>query len=99
MEAPTVAPAAEQIRPIDPAVQATIEKNDYLKMLNECIPTLKAEHAAAVFMRAFLRQDGDTHILKAQFMKAAGRISGGIPPMTETALQIISASNPIRKRK
>lgn len=93
------APAAEPVKPIDPEVQATIERNDYIKMLKDCIPTYKAEHAAAVFMLAFLRKDGDTHIKRAQFMKAAGRITGGIPPFTETALGVISASQPMKQRK
>lgn len=100
-ELPTIeqaAPAAP-VKPIDPDVQATIERNDYLKMLNECIPTLKAELHAAMFMRAFLMQAGDTHVHRAHFMKSAGRITGGLPPMTETALQIIRAAQPAKKRK
>lgn len=99
MDAPTVAAPAEKIRPIDPEVQATIEKNDYLKMLNECIPTLKAEHAAAVYMRAFLRNDGDTAVHQRHFMRAAGRITGGMPPMTETALELVRAAKPVYRKR
>lgn len=98
MNGPTVAPEQE-IRPIDPEVQHTIERNDYAKMLKECIPTLKADHAGAVYLQAVLMEMGDAHVKRAHFLKAAARVTGGHPPFMELALQQIEASKGMYKQK
>ena len=71
--------------------QDTIEKGDYVAMLRKCLPTLKAEHAAGAYMLAELTKQGDVQAMKKQFMNAARKITGGIPPMTEVALQLIAS--------
>lgn len=88
MNAPTT---AQELTPAQQAAQETIEKQDYQKMLSSCIPTLRSELYAAEYMSAELNRNRDVQNRKRKFMKAAARIDGGIPPMTETALQIIAA--------
>ncbi len=90
MNAPETAPPAA-VQETDPAVLHVIEKADYVAMLRSCLPTLNAEHKAAMFMLAELTRQGDVQIKKAQFMKAAGKVVGGLPPMTDAALRVIAA--------
>jgi hypothetical protein len=93
----TVAPAAQApattapaLTPQQAAAQAIIDKQDYLAMLQTCLPTLKSEHYAAVYLRAEMTRAGDVQVQKRRFLKAAKLIIGGLPPFTEVALQLIA---------
>lgn len=92
MNAPTttaeVQPAA--LTPQQQAAQAVVERNDYKAMLTDCLPTLRSELLAAEFMVAELSRSRDVQNRKRKFLKAAGRITGGMPPMTEAALSVIA---------
>ena len=81
--APTLTPAQAE-------AQAVIDKQDYVAMLTTCLPTLKAEHYAGRYLMAELTRAGDVQVLKKQFIKAAKRVVGGLPPFTEVALQMIA---------
>lgn len=83
-------PVAPTLTPQQAAAQAIIEKQDYLAMLHTCLPTLKAEHYAGRYLMAEMTHAGDVQVLKRQFLKAAKRIVGGLPPFTEVALQMIA---------
>jgi hypothetical protein len=85
------APAAPALTPGQAAAQAIIDKQDYLTMLRTCLPTLKAEHLAGQFLMAEMTKAGDVQVKKRQFIKAAKRIVGGLPPFTEVALQLIAS--------
>jgi hypothetical protein len=93
MEDQTAADAqqAQQLTPAQQEAQATIDRGDYVAMLTKCLPTLHSEYFAARFMLAELKREGDVQVKKEQFMKVAGKILGGLPPMTEAALSIIAA--------
>lgn len=95
MHAPTTATEVSTLTPAQQEAQATIERQDYIKMLREGLPTLKSEYRAAEFMLAELTRAGDVQVKKKQFMKSAGAVTGGMPPMTEVALRLIAA----QKRK
>lgn len=85
----TAAPAPA-LTPSQAAAQAIIDKQDYLTMLRTCLPTLKSEHLAGQFLMAELTKAGDVQVKKRQFIKAAKRVVGGLPPFTEVALQLIA---------
>lgn len=94
----TAAPAAQApaappptLTPQQAAAQAVIDKRDYLAMLTACRPTLKSEYLAGEFINAELTRAGDVQVKKRQFLKAAKRIVGGLPPFTEVALQLIAS--------
>jgi hypothetical protein len=89
LEAPTVQPT---LTPGQLAAQAVIDKGDYATMLKSCLPTLRADLYAAEFMLAEMARSRDVQQRKKKFLKAAGKITGGIPPMTETALRVIACS-------
>mgnify|MGYP001567339494 FL=1 len=72
------------------AAQHNIEQQNYVEMLRSNLPTLAAEHMAGRYLLAELTRAGDVKVKKAQFMKAAGKIQGGVPPLTEVALRIIA---------
>lgn len=96
MIAPTTAPAAApELTEAQQVAQAQIDAGNYVKMLQDCLPTLNAEHLAARFMLSELKKTGDVQVHKRQFMKAAGKIVGGLPPFTDAALRIIAG----QKRK
>lgn len=80
-----------QVRTPDAAVNHIVEKAEYVAMLRSCLPTLNAEHKAAMFMLAELTNQTDVQVKKAMFMKAAGRIIGMLPPMTDAALRVIAS--------
>lgn len=84
MHAPTVLPDASQLE--------NLNHDQYVAMLESCLPTLKADHSAAAFLLASLRQEGDVQVKRARFMKDAGRIKGGLPPFVEIALNLVKAS-------
>lgn len=88
MNAPTAAP---ELTKAQQEAQDTIERGDYVAMLRKCLPTLKAEHAAGAFLLAEMTKQGDVQAMKKQFMNAARKITGGMPPMTEVALQLIAS--------
>lgn len=88
MDAPIAAPVLTQAQQ---EAQAVIDKGDYVAMLSRTLPTLKAEYLAAAYLLAELARQGDVQVKKAQFMKAAGRIQGGMPPMTEVAVKLIAS--------
>ena len=95
MHAPTTNPtpaAAPALTPEQQKAQAAIDANDYKAMLASCLPTLRAELYAAEFMHAEITRSRDVQQRKKKFMKAAGRITGGLPPMTETALRVVANS-------
>ena len=73
------------------AAQAVIDKNDYVTMLQTCLATHKSEHLANAFLLAEVTKAGDVQVKKRQFLKAARRIVGGLPPFTEVALQLIAS--------
>jgi hypothetical protein len=87
----TAAPAAPVLTPAQAEAQAIIDKQDYVAMLTSCLPTLKAEHYAGRYLMAEMTKAGDVQVIKKQFIKAAKRITGGLPPFTESALQFIAA--------
>lgn len=94
----TAAPAAQApaapaptLTPAQAAAQAVIDKRDYLAMLTACRPTLKSEYLAGEFLMAELTKAGDVQVKKRQFLKAAKRIVGGLPPFTEVALQLVAS--------
>ncbi len=95
MNAPTTAPAPTAIP--DKLNDATPEQ--YLAMVEKCIPIQKSEYLSLLYMRAEMRHDGDVQTKKAQFMKAAGRLdpSLALPPMTDAALRIIAAPKLVKK--
>ncbi len=74
----------------DPAVQDVIDKADYVQMLRSNLPTLHAEYMAGRYLLAEMTGAGDVQVQKRQFMKVAGKVQGGVPPLTEVALRIIS---------
>lgn len=88
---PTPAPAPV-LTPEQQRAQATIDANDYKAMLASCLPTLRSELYAAEFMFAEITRSRDVQQRKRKFMKAAGKITGGLPPMTETALRVVANS-------
>jgi len=83
--APSAAP-----QPRDPSVQDVMDRADYVSMLRSNLPTLHSEYLAGRFLLAELTQAGDVNVLKKQFMKVAGKVQGGVPPLTEVALRIIA---------
>lgn len=87
--APAAAPTftAEQL-----AAQKVIDDGNVKAMLASCLPTLRAELYAAEFMHAEITRSRDVQTRKKKFMKAAGKITGGLPPMTETALRVVANS-------
>lgn len=85
----TAAPTAPVLTPAQQAAQDVIERQDYITMLADCLPTLKAEHYAARYLMGEMTSAGDVQVLKKQFLKAAKRVTGGLPPFTEVALQLI----------
>lgn len=89
MQGPTVAPAPALP---DPRNLENLGHEQYVAMLESCIPTLKADHAAAVYLLAELRREGDVQVKKRHFMKAAGRIQGGLPPFVEIALNLVKVA-------
>ena len=86
----TAAPAPT-LTPSQAAAQAIIDKQDYVAMLTNCLPTLKSEHYAGRFLMAEMTKAGDVQVLKRQFIKAAKKVVGGLPPFTEVALQLIAS--------
>lgn len=88
---PTLAPPPV-LTPEQQQAQATIDANDYKAMLASCLPTLRAELYAAEFMHAEITRSRDVQTRKKKFMKAAAKITGGLPPMTETALRVVANS-------
>lgn len=80
------------LTPEQQKAQETIERNDYLTMLRSCLPTLRAEVCAAEFMLAELTRSRDVQVRKRKFLKAAGKIVGGLPPMTDAALTVVRMS-------
>jgi hypothetical protein len=95
MHAPTTNPTkapAPVLTPEQQQAQATIDANDYKAMLASCLPTLRAELYAAEFMQAELTRSRDVQLRKRKFLKAAGRITGGLPPFTDAALTVIRMS-------
>jgi hypothetical protein len=95
MHAPTTNPTpapAPVLTPEQQQAQATIEAHDYKAMLASCMPTLRAELYAAEFMHAEITRARDVQTRKKKFMKAAAKITGGLPPMTETALRVVANS-------
>lgn len=92
LNAPTTQPAAPVLTPEQQKAQDVIDANDYQAMLRNCLPTLRSELCAAEFMLAELTKSRDVQVRKRKFLKAAGKITGGIPPMTETALQVVAHS-------
>lgn len=86
---------AAALTPAQLAAQDKIEKGQYVEMLRDCLPTLRAEVRAAEFLLAEMTGDRRVNQLKKTFLKGAGKITGGIPPMTEVALQLIASQ---RKR-
>lgn len=103
MDAPTTAAnspaeapaAAPQLTPAQQAAQDDIERGNYVKMLQTCMPTLNAEVLAARFMLSELTGRRDVQVRKRVFMKAAGKIVGGLPPFADAALRVIAG----QKRK
>ena len=83
---------APRLTPAQQHAQDVIDRNDYTKMLRDCLPTLRSEVLAAEFMLAELTGSRDVQVKKRKFMKAAGRIVGGLPPMTESALNVVRYS-------
>lgn len=75
---------------LDPEVQHNLDKANYVAMLKSNIPTLHAEYLAGRYLLAEMTNAGDVKVLKQQFMKVAGRVQGGVPPLTEVALRIIA---------
>lgn len=75
-----------------PTPDEVIAANDYRTMLESCIPTLRAELFAAEYMLAEMSGHADVQDRKGMFLEAAKHITGGLPPMTETALQAIAMS-------
>lgn len=92
LAAPTTQQEQAPLSPEQQAAQAVIDRGDYVKMLRECLPTLRAEVYAAEFMMAELTGSRDVQTRKRKFLKAAGRIVGGLPPMTDSALTVIRMS-------
>jgi hypothetical protein len=82
--------AALALTPAQKEAQDIIDKQDYIAMLTSCLPTLKAEHYAGRFLMAEMTKAGDVQVIKKQFLKAAKRVTGGLPPFTEVALQLIA---------
>lgn len=78
--------------PAQQAAQDKIDAEKYGEMLEECIPTLKANHAGAVYLMAVLKQQGDTHVKRRHFLRAASKVKGAHPPFMELALEQIRAS-------
>lgn len=83
------APALPAATLPDPRHLDNLSEAQYIAMLESCIPTMKADHAAAVYMLAFLKNSGDVRVKRAQFMRSASRIQGGIPPFVEVALTLV----------
>lgn len=93
--APTTQPdpaAAPVLTAEQQKAQDTIERNDYLAMLRSCLPTLRAEVLAVEFMQAELTKSRDVQLRKRKFLKAAGKITGGLPPFTDAALTVVRMS-------
>lgn len=84
MNGPTTLPDATQLDNLNHA--------QYVAMLESCLPTMKADHSAAVYLLAELRKEGDVRIKRARFMKDAGKITGGLPPFVEIALNLVKAN-------
>jgi hypothetical protein len=92
LNAPTTQPEQAVLTPEQQKAQAVIDAHDYQAMLRNCLPTLRAEVLAAEFMLSELTKSRDVQLRKKKFMKAAGKITGGLPPMTETALRVVANS-------
>lgn len=88
--APTTAPV---LTPSQQAAQANIDSKNTKAMMAACLPSLHAEYLAARFLMAEMDKMGDVQVKKKQFLKVAGRIVGGLPPFTETALKLIANAN------
>lgn len=82
----------EALTPEQQRAQKVIDDNNVKAMLASCLPTLRAELYAAEFMHAEITRSRDVQQRKRKFMKAAGKITGGLPPMTETALRVVAGS-------
>ena len=96
LHSPTTAPEPAKLTPAQQAAQDVIQAQDYATMLRDTVPTLKADHAGAVYLLAVLDQAGDAHVKRRQFLKAAGKVTGGHPPFMELALIQIQASKGAR---
>ncbi|SDC69647.1 hypothetical protein SAMN05428966_102135 [Massilia sp. PDC64] len=95
MHAPTTNPTpatAPVLTPEQQHAQKVIDDGNVKAMLASCLPTLRAELYAAEFMHAEITRSRDVQTRKKKFMKAAGKITGGLPPMTETALRVVANS-------
>jgi len=92
LNAPTTQPEQVALTPEQQKAQDVIDRGDYQSMLRNCLPTLRAEVLAAEFMLSELTKSRDVQLRKKKFMKAAGKITGGLPPMTETALRVVANS-------
>lgn len=84
--------AAPTLTPEQQHAQDVIDRDDYLAMLESCLPTLRAEVCAVEYMRAEITRSRDVQVKKRRFLKAAGRITGGLPPMTDAALSVVRMS-------
>jgi hypothetical protein len=80
------------LTPEQQQAQQVIDDNNVKAMLTSCLPTLRSELYAAEFMHAEVTHARDVQTRKKKFLKAAGKVTGGIPPMTETALRVIANS-------
>jgi hypothetical protein len=95
LNAPTTQPEgapAPALTPEQLKAQKVIDDGNVKAMLTSCLPTLRAELYAAEFMHAEITRARDVQTRKRKFMKAAGKITGGLPPMTETALRVVANS-------
>lgn len=95
MHAPTTNPMPAQAPVLtleQQQAQKVIDDGNVKAMLASCLPTLRAELYAAEFMHAEITRSRDVQQRKRKFMKAAGKITGGLPPMTETALRVVANS-------
>lgn len=94
MLAPTTAPEAQpEAQPLTEAqqkAQDVVDQQNYEAMLRDTLPTLRSELLAAEYMLAEITRARDVQLRKRRFLKAAGKIVAGIPPMTETALKVIA---------
>lgn len=80
------------LTPEQQKAQSVIDARDYQAMLASCLPTLRSELYAAEFMHAEVTRSRDVQNRKRKFLKAAAKITGGMPPMTETALRVVANS-------
>lgn len=80
------------LTPAQQRAQAVVDSGDTKTMLRNIMPTLRSELLAAEFMLAELTKRRDVQTAKRKFLKAAGKIVGGLPPMTDAALRVIGNS-------